>query len=68
MHLSTPTHHLIVLPYLPGGDLLSLVNNDVAYERLGEGVVRRVWGELCAAVGWMHGVGLVHRDVKLESG
>ncbi|KJA21121.1 hypothetical protein HYPSUDRAFT_106316, partial [Hypholoma sublateritium FD-334 SS-4] len=28
---------------------------------------RRVWVELCKAVGWMHGVGLVHRDIKLES-
>ncbi|KAF8188331.1 kinase-like domain-containing protein, partial [Pholiota molesta] len=28
---------------------------------------RRIWIELCKAVGWMHGVGLVHRDIKLES-
>lgn len=34
---------------------------------LTEEVVRRIWGELCKAVGWMHGVGLVHRDIKLES-
>lgn len=26
-----------------------------------------MWGELARAVGWMHGVGLVHRDIKLES-
>ncbi|KAL7409934.1 kinase-like domain-containing protein, partial [Mrakia frigida] len=31
------------------------------------GWVRRVWGELEAAVGWLHGEGVVHRDVKLES-
>jgi len=31
------------------------------------GWVRRVWGELEAAVGWLHGQGVVHRDVKLES-
>ncbi|KAF9484955.1 Pkinase-domain-containing protein, partial [Pholiota conissans] len=28
---------------------------------------RRIWIELCKAVGWMHGVGLVHRDIKLEN-
>ena len=35
--------------------------------QLTEEVVRRIWGELCRAVAWMHGVGLVHRDIKLES-
>ncbi|KAG6848299.1 hypothetical protein H0H93_001432 [Arthromyces matolae] len=33
-HLSTPTHHVLVLPYLPGGDLLSLVNTDLAWNIL----------------------------------
>ena len=32
-----------------------------------EPLVRRIWGELCRAVAWMHSVGLVHRDIKLES-
>lgn len=32
-----------------------------------EPAIRRMWGELARAVGWMHGVGLVHRDIKLES-
>ncbi|CAA7265270.1 unnamed protein product [Cyclocybe aegerita] len=66
-HLSTSGHHILVLPYLPGGDLLGLVNGDVAWGKLGESVLRRIWCELCKAVGWMHGVGLVHRDVKLEN-
>ncbi|KAF8810050.1 kinase-like protein [Phlegmacium glaucopus] len=66
-HLSTSTHHILVLPYLQGGDLLGLVNNDVAWGKLGESVLRRIWYELCKAVGWMHGVGLVHRDIKLEN-
>ena len=72
-----------MLPYLSGGDLLGLVNNDVAWGKLGiiallgfllklmspvgESVLKRIWCELCKAVGWMHGVGLVHRDIKLES-
>ncbi|KAG6843272.1 hypothetical protein H0H87_006340, partial [Tephrocybe sp. NHM501043] len=66
-HLSTPTHHVLVLPFLPGGDLLALVNSDFAWGRLRESVLKRMWAELCRAVGWMHGVGLVHRDVKLEN-
>ncbi|KAF8191541.1 kinase-like domain-containing protein [Mycena galopus ATCC 62051] len=66
-HLTTPSFHVIVLPYLPGGDLLGLVNSDAAHGALGEGLLRRMWSELCKAVGWMHGVGLVHRDVKLEN-
>ncbi|KAJ3514169.1 hypothetical protein NLJ89_g2523 [Agrocybe chaxingu] len=66
-HLSTSSHHILVLPYLPGGDLLGLVNSDVAWGKLGESVLRRIWCELCKAVGWMHGVGLVHRDIKLEN-
>lgn len=32
-----------------------------------EELVRRMWGELALAVGWMHNVALVHRDIKLES-
>ncbi|KAF7353761.1 hypothetical protein MVEN_01061500 [Mycena venus] len=66
-HLTTPCYHVLVLPYLPGGDLLGLVNNDEAHGALGETLLRRMWSELCKAVAWMHGVGLVHRDVKLEN-
>lgn len=58
---------MLVLPFLPGGDLLALVNADAAWARLREPVLQRIWAELCRAVAWMHGVGLVHRDIKLES-
>jgi tRNA (cytidine32/guanosine34-2'-O)-methyltransferase len=34
---------------------------------VGEGFVRRLFGELCKAVGWLHEVHAVHRDIKLES-
>ncbi|KAJ6606294.1 kinase-like protein [Mycena vulgaris] len=66
-HLTTPAYHVLVMPYLSGGDLLGLVNSDAAHGALSEALLRRMWGELCKAVGWMHGVGLVHRDVKLEN-
>ncbi|KAJ7221620.1 kinase-like protein [Mycena pura] len=66
-HLTTPSYHVLVLPYISGGDLLGLVNSDEAHNQLGESLLRRMWCELCKAIGWMHGVGLVHRDVKLEN-
>ncbi|KIY48292.1 kinase-like protein, partial [Fistulina hepatica ATCC 64428] len=56
-YLSTAHHHVLVLPYCSGGDLLYLVNDDHSW----------IFTELAKAVGWMHGVGLVHRDIKLES-
>lgn len=36
-------------------------------DMMGEGFVRRVFGELGRGVGWLHEVGVVHRDIKLES-
>ncbi|PBK70007.1 kinase-like protein [Armillaria solidipes] len=65
-HLTTRTHHLLVLPYCSGGDLLGLVTSE-SWDMLSESIVKRIWVELCRAVGWMHGVGLVHRDIKLEN-
>lgn len=64
---STPTHHILALPFLPGGELFSIVASPELWSRVGMGWVRRVWGELEAAVGWLHSEGVVHRDVKLES-
>lgn len=65
--LSTPSHHMLVLPYAAGGDLFALVHSDTAWPKLRESVLQRVFNDLVNAVGWMHSVGLVHRDIKLES-
>lgn len=68
MHsFSTPAHHCLVLEYVGGGELFDLIDNSESHARLDEPLLRRMFGELCKAVGWMHGVGLVHRDIKLES-
>ncbi|EPQ58691.1 kinase-like protein [Gloeophyllum trabeum ATCC 11539] len=64
---STPTHHVLVLEYVGGGELFDIVNDDEKHARLTESTLWRMWGELCNAVGWMHSVGLVHRDIKLEN-
>ncbi|EJD06208.1 kinase-like protein [Fomitiporia mediterranea MF3/22] len=61
------THHCLVLEHIGGGELFELVNSDEQFGRVTEPAIRRMWGELCRAVGWMHGVGLVHRDIKLEN-
>lgn len=41
--------------------------SEMGWDRDGEGFVRRVFSELVKAVGWLHEVGVVHRDIKLES-
>lgn len=77
---STPTHHCLVLERLEGGELFELVSDQANRDRMllpgsgpgyedpdGEGFVRRLFGELCKAVGWLHEVHAVHRDIKLES-
>ncbi|KAI0781498.1 kinase-like domain-containing protein [Trametes elegans] len=64
---STPSHHCLVLEHVAGGELLDLVDNTESHARIDEPLVRRIWGELCKAVAWMHSVGLVHRDIKLEN-
>ncbi|KIR51091.1 CAMK protein kinase [Cryptococcus gattii Ru294] len=41
--------------------------SEMGWDRDGEGFVRRVFSELVKAVGWLHEVGVVHRDIKLEN-
>ncbi|WVQ93557.1 hypothetical protein IAU59_000632 [Kwoniella sp. CBS 9459] len=91
---TTPTHHVLVLEELGGGELFDLMSDDENRRRMilpgprpdiveftrssvaegnggwdkdGEGFVRWIFGELTRAVGWLHEVGVVHRDIKLEN-
>ena len=61
----TVYHTCLVLEYSNGGELFELIAEH--HERMSEAVVRRIFGELADVLGWMHSIGLVHRDVKLES-
>ncbi|GAA5888036.1 hypothetical protein JCM16303_000188 [Sporobolomyces ruberrimus] len=61
----TPLYTVLVLDYCPGGELFDFLAEHHA--KVTEGLARRMFGELCDAVGWMHRVGLVHRDIKLEN-
>ena len=56
-----------MLEQINGPELLDFINSDEKYAQLDEPFLRQIWGELCKAVGWMHSVALVHRDIKLES-
>ncbi|CAE6446108.1 unnamed protein product [Rhizoctonia solani] len=64
---TTPTHHCLVLERIGGGELFDLINKEGNQSKMSETLLRRLWGELCRAVGWMHSVALVHRDIKLEN-
>lgn len=75
-HFSTESHHCLVLEQLDGGECFSLVEVDANRDRMlrasptdpeGHGLIRRIFGELCRAVSWLHEVEVVHRDIKLES-
>lgn len=61
----TPIYTVLVMDYCPGGELFDFV--DSHHRVMPEGLARRIMSELTAAVGWIHSIGLVHRDIKLES-
>ncbi|KAI0303302.1 kinase-like domain-containing protein [Multifurca ochricompacta] len=61
------THHVLVLEYVAGGELLDVVNSDEQHAQLGEKLLRRICRELVSAVEWMHTRFVVHRDIKLEN-
>lgn len=61
----TPWHTCLVLEYAAGGELFEFIANH--HQQTSEALVRRIFGELADVLGWMHSIGLVHRDIKLEN-
>ncbi|KAG0143662.1 hypothetical protein CROQUDRAFT_48471 [Cronartium quercuum f. sp. fusiforme G11] len=59
------THTVIVLEHVQGGELFDLVSK--CHSLFTDEFLRRAIDELQNAVGWMHKLGLVHRDLKLEN-
>lgn len=64
---STPRHHVLVLERVGGGELFDLLASHHAELAKREWLARRLFSELANAVGWMHSIHLVHRDIKLEN-
>lgn len=64
---STPRHHVLVLERVAGGELFDVLSTHKAEVAKREWLVRRLFAELANAVGWMHSINLVHRDIKLEN-
>uniref|UniRef100_A0A6B2LCY0 non-specific serine/threonine protein kinase n=1 Tax=Arcella intermedia TaxID=1963864 RepID=A0A6B2LCY0_9EUKA len=60
----TPLKYYIVLEMLPGGELLELLNEQGTFSSaLSSNYMRQV----LQAIQYMHNVGIVHRDLKLEN-
>ncbi|KAM0755882.1 kinase-like protein [Meredithblackwellia eburnea MCA 4105] len=62
---STPIYTVLALDYAPGGELFDFLGK--WHKDMTVPLARRMFGELCSAVGWMHSICLVHRDIKLEN-
>ena len=60
----TPEQYVIVLEYCKGGTLLDYV---VKHGKLSQEVVAAIMTKLLSAVEYMHNMGVVHRDLKLEN-
>jgi len=60
-----PTRAILVLSYCPGGDLFDVASGH--RHMLSPGLLRRMFAELVGAVRYLHGMKIVHRDIKLES-
>lgn len=64
---STPKHHVLVLERIAGGELFDYLASHHSVIAQREWLARRLCSELANAIGWMHSVHLVHRDIKLEN-
>lgn len=62
--IATETSIWLVFELCAGGELFDYL---VEQGRLQEVEARRIFGQLCLALGYVHAQGVVHRDLKLEN-
>ncbi|KNZ75856.1 Serine/threonine-protein kinase MARK2 [Termitomyces sp. J132] len=62
--IATESYIWIVTELCSGGELFDYL---VEKGRLSEEETRLIFGQLCLAVAYLHGRGIVHRDLKLEN-
>lgn len=60
-----PIYHVLVLEYVPGGELWDLISESKA--RVSENMVKHIFKQLLNAVEYLHSKNIVHRDLKLEN-
>ena len=60
-----PIYHVLVLEYVPGGELWNLINESKA--RVSESMVKHIFKQVLDAVEYLHSKNIVHRDLKLEN-
>jgi len=60
----SPTRLYFVMPFIRGGELYKIFK---ARKRLPEAVVKFYAIQIAMAVGYLHGKGIMHRDLKLEN-
>jgi serine/threonine protein kinase len=63
-HVDWDEYLYIIMEYVPGGDLGSLINK---YGRLQELEVKSMATQLLSALKYLHGQGITHRDVKPDN-
>lgn len=56
---------LMILPLCRGGDLFELISKHRS--EMSCALIRRIFGEICRAVCYLHKNNVVHRDIKLEN-
>eukprot|EP00731_Ephydatia_muelleri_P038510 Em0786g9a len=65
--MKTNNLYCLVTEVAEGGELLSHVRNDFKERKLSEAVARPFIRQLVSALHHLHGVGVVHRDLKMEN-
>ncbi|ODQ51717.1 kinase-like protein [Saitoella complicata NRRL Y-17804] len=63
-YICTEENAWLVMEYCSGGELFDYLCRK---KRLPEDEVKRLFAQICGAVGYVHSKGCVHRDLKLEN-